>query len=176
MAPLNHQITPPPQRLDSTSVLALIAALRAAYPQIAEDEETWLLTLESETDLVEFLRAVVRRRLEADAFVGGLGTYMTELKERQYRLEQRVAATRAMAFRVMEAARLKKIELAEATLSIRAGVAKVIITDEARLPDNCVRIKREPNKVAIKELLDRGEHVPGAELSNSEPTLSTRVK
>jgi hypothetical protein len=31
MARLNHQITPPPQRLDPTHVLALIATLRTAY-------------------------------------------------------------------------------------------------------------------------------------------------
>jgi hypothetical protein len=49
---------------------------------------------------------------------------------------------------------------------------KVIVTDEAVLPDNCVRIVREPNRTAIKEHLARGEPVPGAELSNAEPSLA----
>jgi len=79
-------------------------------------------------------------------------------------------------FKLMEMARLPKIELVPATLSIRAGQPRVIVTDEAVLPDNCVRIKREPNKIAIKELLGRGEQIAGAELSNSEPSLTVRVK
>jgi hypothetical protein len=52
----------------------------------------------------------------------------------------------------------------------------VIITDEAALPDNVVRIKREPNKTLIRELIDQGVAVNGAELSNSEPSLAMRVK
>ena len=61
-------------------------------------------------------------------------------------------------------------------LSIRAGQPRVIITDETLLPPDCVRIKREPDKIAIKERLSRGEPVPGATLSNSEETLAMRIK
>ena len=48
-------------RLDPTFVRAQIEALRVAYPDIADDEDQWLLTLESETDLREFLTLAVRR-------------------------------------------------------------------------------------------------------------------
>jgi len=165
-----------PDRLDPTFVRAHLEALRVAYPQISDDEEQWLLTLESETEFVEFLTAVVRRMLEAKASIGGIGNYITELKERQDRLDQRVEAMRALAFKLMQAAEVRKLELVPATLSIRAGTQKVIITDETALPPNCVRIRTEPDKVAIKEHLTRGEPVAGAELSNSEPVLAVRTK
>jgi hypothetical protein len=165
-----------PDRLDPTFVRAHLEALRLAYPQISDDEEQWLLTLESETEFVEFLTAVVRRMLEAKASIGGIGNYITELKERQDRLDQRVEAMRALAFKLMQAAEVRKLELVPATLSIRAGQQKVIITDETALPPNCVRIRREPDRVAIKEHLARGEPVAGAELSNSEPVLAVRIK
>jgi hypothetical protein len=71
---------------------------------------------------------------------------------------------------------VKKVELRQATLSIRAGTPRVIITDEARLPEDCIRIKREPDKVAIKEHLARGEPVAGAEMSNREEVLAVRIK
>ena len=165
-------------RLDPTFVRALIEALRVTYPAIAEDEDQWRLTLESETNLPEVASAVVRRMLEARASISGIGQYICELKVRQDRLDQRVEAMRTLAFKLMEAAHLKKLELAEATLSIRSGQPKVILSPDAAdvLPDHLVRIKREPDRVAIKEQLMRGERMAGAELSNSEPTLAVRVK
>ena len=83
---------------------------------------------------------------------------------------------RALAFKVLVQAGVKKLELVAATLSIRAGQPRVIITDEARLPEQFVRIKREPDKHLIASHLKAGERVEGAELSNSEPTLAVRVK
>jgi hypothetical protein len=83
---------------------------------------------------------------------------------------------RALAHKVMDWAGVRKIELLQATLSIRAGVPRVIVTDEAALPDQYVRIKREADRPIIKEHIQQGISVPGAEISNSEPVLSIRVK
>jgi len=165
-----------PDRLDATFVRREIDALAVTHPGIWEDDELRALALESETNLREFLEKVVRRMLEARASIGGIGQYICELKVRQDRLDQRVESMRALMFKLMQAAELKKLELAPATLSIRAGQPKVIITDETALPPDCVRIRTEPDKIAIKEQLMRGERMAGAELSNSEPTLAVRVK
>jgi hypothetical protein len=162
--------------IDPVFVRAQIDVLRVTYPQISDDEDQWLLTLESETDLSELLAIAVDRMQDARALINGIGQRISELKVRQDRLEQRCEAMRGLAFKMMTAAEVKKIELAQATLSIRAGQRKVIITDEAALPVDCIRIKREPDKIAIKEHLARGDQVPGAELSNAEPSLSVRVK
>ena len=83
---------------------------------------------------------------------------------------------RALAFKLLKQAGLKKLELTAATLSIRAGQPRVIITDEARLPDYFIRIKREPDKHLIASYLKAGDAVEGAELSNSESVLAVRVK
>ena len=165
-----------PDRLDPTFVRAQIEALRYSHPSVFEDDETLELALESETDLREFLIAVVRRMDEAEAFAEGIGDLITETKARQQRFEQRSEAMRTLAFKLMNAAEVRKIELPQATLSIRAGVPRVIVTDEAALPPSCVRIHMEPNKTAIKDQLTRGELVPGAEISNAEPVLSVRIK
>ena len=69
-----------------------------------------------------------------------------------------------------------RIELPEATLSIRVGMPKVVVTDEAVLPDTLCRIKREPDKTKIKESLLAGNAVEGAVLSNAEHTLTIRTK
>jgi hypothetical protein len=52
----------------------------------------------------------------------------------------------------------------------------VVITNKEALPEQFIRIKREEDKVAIKDALKRGEIVPGAELSNGGETLTIRRK
>ena len=84
---------------------------------------------------------------------------------------------RALMFSALQWADLRKAELPEATLSIRDGVAKVVIVDEAQIPDDFMRIRKEPNKTAIKDALISGmQEVPGAAMSNIEPVLMLRVK
>jgi len=162
------------RRIDPVFVLAQIELLRLRYPQIWDDDDTLAITLEGETDLHEVLAAVVARMCDADAFAAGINALVNDLKERRDRFNARYDAMRTLAFRLMDTAGVRKVELAQKTLFIRAGQPKVIITDEHALPPNCVRIKREPDKVMIRELIDQGVPVPGAELSNSEPVLSIR--
>ena len=161
-----------PDRLDPAFVRAQIEALRVSHPDIWEDETDRLLALESETTTREYLIAVVRRMLEAEA----LADELEATKARQQRFGRRAEAMRALAHKVMDWAQIRKVELPAATLSIRAGMPRVIVTDEARLPEQFVRIKREPDKHLIASHLKAGEPVPGAELSNSEETLAVRVK
>ena len=165
-----------PDRLDPTLLRAHIEALRHSHPQIANEEDAWLLTLESETELPEFLARVVARMQDTDAKIEGIGNLIAALKARCDRFEQRSDAMRALAFKVLVQAGVKKLELAAATLSIRAGQPRVIITDEARLPENFIRIKREPDKHLIASYLKAGHPVDGAELSNSPPQLAVRIK
>ena len=165
-------------RLDPTFVRMQIEQLRLTHPGIWDDGDEQLLadSLEGETDFHKFLTAVVRRICEAEAFVEGIDDLITDIKTRRQRFEQRGEAMRSLAFKLMSAADVRKVELPQATLSIRAGQPRVIVTDESALPPDCIRIKREPDKIAIKERLMRGEHVPGASLSNAEPALAMRTK
>jgi hypothetical protein len=96
---------------------------------------------------------------------------------RQERFERREKAMRAMEFKIMEAANIKKAELPEATLSIRNGQQKLIgEPDLDFVPFEFIRVKREIDRNAIKEALKAGQTVTGFELSNAEPSLSIRTK
>jgi hypothetical protein len=57
------------------------------------------------------------------------------------------------------------------TVSIGRGSPKVIITDEAALPPDCVETVVKPSKKAIAAALKEGRDVPGACLSNLMPHL-----
>ncbi len=162
-------------RLSSQQIMLQISNLALQYPDLKDDEDTWLLSIESETDVYEFLRQIERRRQEVVAFAGGIATNIAELELRQKRFENREQAMRALAFKIMQAAEITKAELPEATMSIRAGTPKVIIINEEAIPDALFRVKREPDKIKIKEQLLNGP-VAGATLSNAESVLSIRTK
>lgn len=155
-----------------------IANLRLLHPELAEDEDAWLISLESETGFTELLREIERRRQDADALAGALAGTIAELEARSGRFERREKALRELAFKLLQAAELRKLELPEATLSIAAGQRKVLIVDEGAVlaRDDLCRIMRSPNMRRIKELITAGDHVAGAELSNAEPHLVVRVR
>jgi hypothetical protein len=61
--------------------------------------------------------------------------------------------------------------------TLRANGAKSAeITDEKALPDDCWRMKREPDKALIKARLNRGEDIPGAVLVTAPPSLVVTSK
>lgn len=165
-------------RIDPTIVRQQIGNLKVSYPDLFEDEDDWLLTLDSETDLNEFLDMLIAGNQEDAAFAGGLATAIAEMELRQARFEHRIKARKKLMQSLLDAAGIKKAERPLATLSIRNGTPKVIITDEHGLPDSFVRITRAPDRQKIKEYLTMHPNgsIAGAVMSNGEPSLSVRVK
>ena len=112
------------------------------------------------------------KREDAVALAEAVTSTIENLKARKTRFERRDIAMRALMFSALQWADLRKAELPEATLSIRDGVAKVVIVDEEQIPDDFMRIRKEPNKSTIKDALTSGmQEVPGAAMSNVEPVL-----
>ena len=163
--------------LDPRFVRHQIENLKIAHPELLEDDEAWIATLESETSFEDLLTSVVRRIEDTKALVIGTKDRFEELKSRKDRFEHRVDTLRNLAFKIMQAAELAKCELPEATLSLRAGTPQLIgEADPQELPDELCKISRDLNRTAIKEALKTGLTVPGFELSNSPPSLTIRIK
>ena len=101
-----------------------IANLLVAYPELADDEVLRHDMLEGSTDLFDGLSRLVRQIGETEALAAGNADYVMALKARNARLERRTEAFRRLIFKLMEAASLRKAELASATLSIRTGHAQ----------------------------------------------------
>lgn len=163
------------KRVNPEIVRQQIANLLHQYPELAEDEDLRLDMIEAETDANSLFSAIVAQIIEADKSAMGLAAYERKFKERRTRMEHRIEKLRELGFKIMEAADIRKVELPEATLSIRNGTQQVVITDESRLPDKFVRVERSPRKTEIKDALKSGEAIPGAELSNGSPSLSIRM-
>lgn len=154
-----------------------IENLKISHPELLEDDEAWLSSLESETRFEELLTQVVRRIEDTKALADGMAGRLTELQERKARFLHRMESLRDLLFKLMESAELNKLELAEATISVRKGQPKVIgDADPKDLPDELCNISRDLNRSAIKDVLKTGKEVPGFSLSNSPPSLSIRIK
>lgn len=164
------------RQLDPAIVRQQIDSLRAAWPDVFGNDDTWAISVESQTDLHEFLREIERKREDAEALETALKLTMDNLRERRERFERREKALRALMFSAMQWADLTKIEMPEATLSIRQGTPKVVIVDEGAIPDEFMRVKKEPDKILIKDALSKFEDVPGATMSNAEAVLAIRTK
>ena len=83
--------------------------------------------LEGSTDLVAYLRQLETARVAAASMVEAIAIMLEAWKQRMVRHERRVEALRAMMLQLLQAARLKKLELPEATLSVKLGVPRSAI-------------------------------------------------
>ena len=154
--------------LDTKYVRDQITALLLANSELADDEVLREDMIEGTTTTFEFLSKIVRMIGDNTTLADATCDYIAELQARRDRFTRRNDALRSFIFKIMSSADLQKVQLPEATLSIRTGQPKVILTgDDVWLPDAYVRIKREPNKTAIKDALLSGAVIPGATLSNA---------
>lgn len=159
---------------DVTVLEREFADLVAAYPELDEDEELRADTIEGETEAYRVLGRIVAIERDANSMIAAIAERAKELAARKDRYTRRKDAMRALLLRLLKAADLTKVSLPEATVSMGKGRAGVEIVDEALLPDNVVKMKREPDKKLIAELLAQGD-VPGAVLRVGSETITVRA-
>ena len=155
-----------------------IANLYLQFPELQGDDEMLRVDmLEGATDIKELLTVALRAVEDARALRDGTRARLDDLKARGDRFKMRIEFLRAMITKILASAQLKKIELPEATLTMVNRAPHLIgDPDPATLPDDLCHIIRQPNMGKIKDLLLAGGVVDGFALSNSEPSLTVRVK
>lgn len=162
--------------LDVKQLEIEINRLIADYPELADDEAMRHDVIQGETSLHEVLSRILDHRSEALEMVTGIKERASHLKERQDRYERRADAMKALAFRLMKAAKQSKITLTEATLSISKGRDSVVIDDIDSLPQGTYSVEKKPNKDAIKKQIEAGSPVPGARIEQGQPGLTVRTR
>lgn len=151
-----------------------IQALLQEYPDLLDDEELKEGMLQGSTDFYELVEKIHANIMENTALLSGLSSLVNDLHKRSKILKNRVDFQRSLIKRLMEIADKRSIDIPAAKISLGKAPARVLITDEDAIPDEFVKIKREPKKLAIKEALVEGKDVPGAVLSNGGNSLSIR--
>lgn len=148
--------------------------LLSEYPELAEDERTLRDTLEGETELPDACIKTVRSAREDEALAKALKSMMDNMAKRYKRLLALADAKRRVVLSAMDRAGIKRIDAPDLTITTGSSKPSVIITDEGALPDQFVRIKREPDKAALGKALADGVSIPGALLSNGGKHLIVR--
>lgn len=165
---LAHTVT-----MEGHAAAALVASLNSI---IADDEDLRAGTIEGETNLFEAIEAALNRVNEIGSLMAGMKLRMDAIKRRHDRMDAQSDRLRAAIATAMEQASVKRIELAEATITLRAVPPKVIVENEADIPS---AFWKEPppviDKKAILEALKAKQPVPGAVLSNGGTSITVRT-
>jgi hypothetical protein len=162
--------------LSADEVKAQIARLLTDCPELREDDEGLILSLESETDATELCTRLVRKIKENEAYSNGTAAYIAELKGRIEMFDRRDIAMRALLLTIMQTAGLSKLPLSIGTISASPS-RHLVIVDREQIPGRFRRYPEwEPMKNDIKAALKAGEAVPGVTLSNPEPHITIRLK
>lgn len=162
--------------LDAHKLANEIQHMLVAFPELAEDEELRLDTLEGETDFNRIMSRLVRTRNEKLADAEGLGTYISELSDRKARHARAADGVKALMLSLMSVADIPKLVLPEATISVTKPRTSVDVLDIDALPQGTFSTVRQPDKAAIKSMLEAGDDVPGAALKTGDASLTVRVK
>lgn len=144
---------------------------------IGDDDEMIATAVEGETSLVEAISSAVDRLAEVGAHCEVLAARIKDLSERKGRFEDQASRIKAAIHVAMGHGELRKLELPQATISIRAVQPKVEVIDETEIPARFW--KRKDPELDRKELLkalNAKEVIPGATLSNGGETISIRSK
>lgn len=144
---------------------------------IGDDEEMIETAIEGETDLKEVISRAVDRIAECEANADVLATRQKTLSDRRQRFIDQADRIKAAIHVAMDQVELRKLELAQATISLRALPAKLETPDEAAIPSKYWK-PQDPklDRKAVLDALKAGEAVPGAALSNGGQTISIRDK
>ena len=114
-----------------------------------DDERLFADMLEGETDIHAIVGRLHGQLAHDSELIAGITARQTDLAERKRRLADRTVATKAAIGQFLRAAKLPKLELAEATYSVRDGKPSLRIVDAEAVPADLQKVKTEPDKTAI---------------------------
>lgn len=152
----------------------LLAALYTSNPELKLDDSFKSDVLEGSTDLLDIVDKLMFDLSLTEGYIEGIKITRARIDAREARHKGRREVIRRIISRLMAAAEMQTISVPNGTASLSATPRSVQIVDEGLLPDNFMRIKKEPNKTLIGQTLKAGEDVPGAQLSNGGQTLTIR--
>jgi phage host-nuclease inhibitor protein Gam len=156
-------------------IILEIDRLLEDYPELADDEQLRLDTIEGETDAHDIAARLVRLNNHAEAMAAGVKSEIEALNQRRQRYVEQSRRARVSLQQLLQAMNARKLELPAGTVSLRATPPSLVITDSEAIPADFWRVKREPDNTAIKDALKKGQAVEGCTLSNGGETISIRV-
>lgn len=155
--------------------IARIADALAAM--CGDDERLFADMLEGESDLHWLVGRLHNGIANDTGMVLGIKERQSDLSERKTRLEARIEAQRGAIIQLMQAGKVAKVELPEATYSLRDGKPKIEVVDKDAVPAEYLRSKPEIDKTAINEAFADADTLPNWLVrTDARPVLTARTK
>lgn len=163
-----------PVRLDLvTREIAQIAdELRALC---FDDERLFTDMLTGESQIEDIVRALYNQLEDEQGKHEALTVQMAERKARRDFCDRRMEKVREGLLRILQAAQLAKIQLPEATFSVRPVAAKLVVNDPEAVPSDYQRMKPSPDMAKIREGFDPEGDLPNwLRVEPASQTISIR--
>ena len=160
-------------QIQGESARCLLANLRDLIDDA--DDDMQMTAIEGETNLLEVIGEAVDRLAALEGMIDAIGTQQDKVLTRKARLANQALGIKAAINVAMSQAELRKLELPQATLSIRAVPPKLETPDESLIPAKFWKTK-DPvlDRKAVLDALKAKEDVPGAVLSNGGETIAIK--
>lgn len=155
-------------------VLQAVRANLEVHHEALDDPELMLLLAEGETSLLELLDLMLEADLTDDSLIRGLKTSKDTLAVRLHRLEERRKSRRAILEQALLLLELKSLERPTATLTLSDRAPSLVVEEEAQIPSRFFDLRPVLNKRLLKEAIESGEEVAGAQLSRGSVTITIR--
>jgi len=141
-----------------------------------DDEDTFLDTLDGETDAVDVLGKLIQERLEVLGYEATNKELAEQYKRRADKMASKADAINEQMRHLLNAMGVKKVNHALATVSITKPRWSVEVVDEAQVPTQLKITTTKPDLRAIKKILDDGEPVPGCRPKVGYEGITVRTK
>ena len=161
---------------DAMALRSQISGLIALYPELEEDAQLLADTIDGETNFERVAEKVLEFIREAETMENAVKERKATMAERQKRYERQGESGRRILISLMKTARVDKVVLTEATISLTKPRDGVSITDLDALPQGFFRSERKALPKEILAAIKSGETVPGAELATGEGGVTIRTK
>lgn len=168
-------MTAQPLALDVATARVAIDLIRRAG--IDESDPDFAELVESECDVLERLRRMLRAARREEAETAALEGIIQDMIERHARKEAKAERIRDAVKWALGELGMRKLPAPDFTASITDSKPPIVgDLDPNKLPDRFVKTVRVLKKTAIREALEAGEQVEGVYLGNPAPILTIRTK
>lgn len=170
---------PRDQSLDAAVLnrMSLRDQLVAAWPELEDDSDTLLDSLSGLDNFEEQIIATMRHVAEREANAKALGELIEGMQARKQRLDAGAKWLRAAVLHAMTEAKVPRIKAPDMSLSVGAGKPRLVIIDDAAVPEALCRIERSPNKKEITQWLSEVGGMPNwAKWEAAKPFLSVHKR
>ncbi len=141
-----------------------------------DDQDTFLDTLDGETDAMDILGKLIQERTECSIYEGSAKELAATYTARAKRMSAKQEALSITIGHLLDAMGQTKIQHALGTVSRTKPRKKVVVVNQHDIPSQLTTVTVKPDMTAIKKQMDAGELVPGCKYQIGNSSVTIRIK